>query len=125
MTLDSMARRRRSTVAARSSAAAGADRSRNKNGRKNAVRGIVLLHGSFELTALRTRSANINTKGEEGKCWHPDHSDFIIQRRFRQELNEPLMQAVTIEKWTWITPLAAWLVLIASMIVPGAVVFSL
>jgi len=35
------------------------------------------------------------------------------------------MQAVTIEKWTWITPLAAWLVLIASMIVPGAVVFSL
>ena len=26
------------------------------------------------------------------------------------------MQAVTIEKWTWITPLAAWLVLIASMI---------
>ena len=35
------------------------------------------------------------------------------------------MQAGSIAKWTWIVPLVAWLVLAASMIVPGAAVLSL
>ena len=35
------------------------------------------------------------------------------------------MQAGTIAKWTWITPFVVWLVLVASMIVSGAAVFSL
>jgi len=35
------------------------------------------------------------------------------------------MQAGRIAKWTWIVPLAAWLVLVAAMLLPGTIAFAL